>query len=171
LFDSLTYNLHPTNIRKEKDDMQKVTIAFVLVVMAAGLAVAAENPDQAAAMKTVNQFVDGFNKADSKTALATCAHQTSIIDDFPPHTWQSCSTWLNDYNAWAKKNGVTDGVVTLGAAKHVDVTGDRAYVVVPASFAYKGNGKTMSQSGAMWTLVLQKGTAGWRITAWTWTMG
>ncbi len=122
-------------------------------------------------MKTVNQFVDGFNKADSKMTLATCAHQTSIIDDFPPHTWQSCSTWMNDYTAWAKKNGVTDGAVTLGDPKHVDITGDRAYVVVPASFASKHNGKPMKEDGSMWTLVLQKSTAGWRITAWTWTMG
>ncbi len=151
--------------------MQKVTIAVVLLVALAGLAVAAESPDQASTMKVVNQFVDGFNKMDSKAMLTTCAHQTAIIDDFPPHTWSTCSTWLNDYNAWAKKNGVTDGAVTLSAPKHVEITGDRAYVVVPASFAYKGNGKPMSQSGATWTLVLQKGTAGWRITAWTWASG
>lgn len=151
--------------------MQKVTIAFVLMLMAAGLAVAAENPEQSAVMKTVNQFVGGFNKADSKAMLVTCAHQASIIDDFAPHTWQSCSAWWNDYNSWAKKDGAADGIVTLGDPKHVDITGDRAYVVVPATFAYKQNGKPMKQDGAMWTLVLQKSTAGWRITAWTWTMG
>jgi hypothetical protein len=151
--------------------MKKLTIAVVLVVALAGVALAADSPDQAAAMKMVNQFVDGFNKADSKTVLATCAHQTAIIDDFSPYTWATCSTWLDAYNAWAKKNGVTDGAVTLSAPKHVDITGDRAYVVVPASFAYKGNGKSMGQNGATWTLVLQKGTAGWRITAWTWAMG
>jgi len=152
--------------------MQKVAIAVVMMMVLAGFAVAAENPEQAAAMKTVNQFVDGFNKADGKTMLATCAHQTSIIDDFPPHTWQTCSVWLNDYNAWARKNGVTDGVVTLGDPKHVDVTGDhRAYVVVPATFTYTSGGKSMKQSGSTWTLVLQKGTAGWRITAWTWSAG
>ena len=151
--------------------MRKLTTAFVLVMMAAGLAVAAENPEQVAVMKTVNQFVDGFNKADTKSALATCAHQTAIIDDFAPHTWQTCSAWLNDYNAWAKKNGVMDGMVTLGDPKHVDLTGDRAYVVVPATFASKHNGTPMNEAGSMLTLVLQKGTSGWRITAWTWTMG
>ncbi len=151
--------------------MTKLTIAVVLVVALAGVAVGADSPDQAAAMKVVNQFVDGFNKLDSKAMLTTCAHQTAIIDDFPPYTWAACSTWLNDYNAWAKKNGVTDGAVTLSAPKQVEITGDRAYVVVPASFAYKGNGKAMKQDGAVWTLVLQKGTAGWRIIAWTWAMG
>jgi hypothetical protein len=113
--------------------MQKATIALVVVVMLAGLAVAAESPDQAAAMKLVNQFVDGFNKADSKTVLASCAHQTAIIDAFAPYTWQSCTTWLDAYNAWAKKSGITDGAVTLAAPKVADITGDRAYVVVPGA--------------------------------------
>jgi C1A family cysteine protease len=141
------------------------------VVILAGLAVAAETPDQAAVMKTVNQFLDGFNKADSKTMLATCAHPTSIIDAFAPHTWQSCSTWWNDYAAWAKKSGVTDGTVNLGDPKHVDITGDRAYVVIPASFAWQANGKPMKENGSTWTLVLQKDPAGWRIAAWTWSAG
>ena len=53
--------------------MRKVTIVFVLAVLATGLAVAAENPEQSAVMKKVNQFVSGFNNSDNKGALATCA--------------------------------------------------------------------------------------------------
>jgi ketosteroid isomerase-like protein len=151
--------------------MQKLTIAVLLVMLTAGFAIAADNPEQAAAMKTVNQFTDGFNKADSKATLATCAQHTSIIDEFPPHAWQTCSAWMSDYSSWAKKNGVTDGMVTLGEPKHVDITGDRAYVVVPVKFTAKQNGKPMNEEGSMLTLVLQKSAAGWRITAWTWTMG
>lgn len=151
--------------------MQKVTIAVVFVALLTGAAVAAENPEQAAVMKTVNQFVDGFNKADSNSMLATCGHPTSIIDGFPPHSWQSCSLWWNDYIAWAKKSGVTNGMVNLSDPKHVDITGDRAYVVVPASFAYQANGKPMKENGSMMTLVLQKNASGWRIIAWTWSAG
>ena len=36
-------------------------------------------------MKTVQQFVDGFNKGDLKMAAATCAEEMSIIDEFPPY--------------------------------------------------------------------------------------
>ena len=151
--------------------MRKMTAVLVLVVVTAGLAMAAENPEQAAVMKTVNQFTDGFNKADSKAMLAACAHQTSIIDEFPPHAWQSCTAWLNEFNVWAKKNGVTNGMVTLGDPKHVDVTGDRAYVVVSTTFTFAQNGKPMKEDGSTLTVVLQKGAAGWRITAWSWTMG
>ena len=152
--------------------MHTGTIAVVLVMVAMGSTVAlAENPEEEAAMKTVGQFVGGFNKADGKATLAACARQTSIIDEFPPHSWQTCSSWLSDYNAWGKKNGVTDGVVTLADPKHVDITGNFAYVIVPTTFTFKQNGKQMKEEGSTLTVVLQKGAAGWQITAWTWTMG
>jgi len=120
----------------------------------------------------VHQFVDGFNKGDIKSALAACADQTSIIDEFPPHEWHgagACAIWANDFDADAKKNGITDGVVTLGSPRHVDVTGDRAYAVVPANYTFKMKGKTVKETGSTLTIALQKGTAGWRMTGWAWT--
>ena len=148
--------------------MRKIWIVLAMVVLAAGLAAAS---DKTEVMAPVHQFTDGFNKGDAKTALAACADQASIIDDFPPHEWHgagACSTWANDYEADAKKNGITDGVVTLGTPRHIDITADSAYVVVPVSFTYKQKGKPVKETGSTWTLVLQKGAAGWRITAWAW---
>src|SRR5215813_13903459 len=95
-------------------------------------------------MPGCNVFVQWFNRGDVKTAVATRADQTSIIDEFPPHEWHgagACSTWAKDYDADAKKNQITDGVVTLGKPRHVDINGDRAYVVVPADYAFKMKGK------------------------------
>ena len=146
----------------------------VLVVLAAAVLAAAPNAmaQQKDVMAPVHQFVDGFNKGDTKSALAACADQTSIIDEFPPSEWHgagACGTWADDYDANAKKDGITDGVVTLGKPRHVDVTGDRAYVVVPASYKFKQKGKPVAEIGSMLTVALQKGPAGWRMTAWTWT--
>jgi ketosteroid isomerase-like protein len=149
--------------------MQRLAAAIALAVLVAGPAVASEKTD---VMAPVHQFIDGFNKGDIKTALAACADQTSIIDEIPPHEWHgagACSNWANDFAADAKKNGITDGVVTLGKARHVDVTGDRAYVVVPANYTYKQKGKAMKETGSTLTLALQKEAAGWRVVAWTWT--
>jgi len=87
----------------------------------------------------VHQFTDGFNKGDTKSAVAACADQTSISDEFAPHEWHgagACEKWANDYDADAKKHGVTDGIVTLGRACRVDVTDNYAYVVVPASYKF-----------------------------------
>jgi hypothetical protein len=51
----------------------------------------------------------------------------------------------------------------------LDVTADRAYVVVPADYTYKQKGKAMKQTGSILTVALQKGSAGWRITGWAWS--
>ena len=140
----------------------------LVVVMAAGTASASDQTD---VMVTVRQFIDGFNKGDVKSALAACASRPGIVDEFPPYAWQgatACADWANDFEANAKKNGITDSVVTLQKPKHVDVTGDRAYVVVPANYDYKARGKKTSQKGSIMAVALQKTPAGWRITGWSW---
>ncbi len=54
---------------------------------------------------------------------------------------------------------------------HVDVTGDSAYVVVPASMTFKLRGKQVTQSGAIFTTALRKVGDSWRIHAWAWAKG
>jgi ketosteroid isomerase-like protein len=149
--------------------MHAISIGLAIVVLAAGPKASSE---KAAVMAPVTQFVDAFNKGDTKTAAAICADQTSIIDEFPPHEWHgagACLTWMNDYDADAKKNGITDPVVTLGKPLHVDVTGDRAYVVVPADYVFKKKGVVTRESASILTVALQKVAAGWRVTAWSWS--
>ncbi len=148
--------------------MKTILSAVAVIVLTAGMAAASDTTD---VMASVNQFISGFNKGDGKLLVASCSDQASVIDDFPPHAWQgagACQMWLNDYEAYAKKNGIAGGVVTLGKPWHMDVTGDRAYVVAPATFTYKKNGKPTSQTGSTFTLALQKATSGWHITAWAW---
>lgn len=150
--------------------MSKILIfTLAAVVLTAGQAAASDKTD---VMKVVRQFVDGFNKGDTKAAVASCAEEASIIDEFPPHEWHgagACSKWINDYDADAKKNGITDGVVTLRTPWHVDVTGDRAYVVAPVNYTYKQKRKLVKEIGSLLTVSLQKGGAGWRITGWAWS--
>src|SRR5262245_12332048 len=113
------------------------TIAAICVGVLTVPAMAADQDD---VMATVNQFVDGFNKGDVESAIDACAHGAIIIDEFAPHVWQgpkACAAWANDFDADAKKNGITDAIVTLKAPKHVDISGDRAYVVVPVDYNYK----------------------------------
>ena len=152
--------------------MRRIAL-FVALLLAGGTLAsrptfAAEDTD---VLVPVHQFLDGFNKGDAKSALAACASPAYIVDEFAPYAWQgptACADWANDYDANAKKNAITDGVVTLGRPRHVDVVGDHAYVVVPTDYAYKQAGKPVKESGSTMTLALQKGADGWRITAWTW---
>jgi ketosteroid isomerase-like protein len=148
--------------------MDKILILLAL----AGLAPAQPSDSgKSAVLAIVHQFVDGFNKGDTKTALAACADQTSIIDEFPPHEWhgpEACTRWMNDYDANARKQGLSDGIVTLSSPLHVDVAGDRAYVVIPANYTLKQNGKPVRETGSTFTFALQKSPAGWRIIGWSW---
>jgi len=129
--------------------------------------------EKGAVMAVIKEFQSDFNNGNSNW-VQLCADQTSIIDEFPPYAWSgsgTCSQWGKDYDADAKKNGVTDPSVWFGAAKHLDITGDRAYVVLPASYSYKQNGKPVKEVGATLTVSLQKSGNNWRITAWTWSRG
>jgi ketosteroid isomerase-like protein len=147
----------------------RVLSAVTLILLFAGAAFASDPSD---VMKPVHQFIDGFNKGDAKSAIAACADEASIIDEFPPYEWHgagACSTWASDYQVEVKKAGVTDGAVTLGEPKHVDVSGDHAYVVVPTTYTFKQNGKPMKESNAIMTITLQKSAPGWRITSWAWS--
>jgi ketosteroid isomerase-like protein len=149
--------------------MRRIAIALV-VIMTAGFAGTAAASDRDA-FAQVKQFIDGFNKGDVKSALATCASPVSIVDEFPPYAWQgatACADWARDFEANAKKDAITDSVVTLHKPRHVDVSGDRAYVVVPADYVYKVKGKKASQKGSIMVAALQKGADGWRITGWSW---
>jgi len=150
--------------------MRPLTIALTLAAcIAAGPAAAADKDD---AWGRVKQFVDAFNKGDAKAAVATCADQAVVIDEFAPYLWSgadACGRWAADFDADAKKRGVEPLKVTLGKARHVDVVGDRAYVVAPASYSYKLKGKPRTERGATMTLALQKSGSDWKIVAWSWS--
>jgi hypothetical protein len=145
-----------------------VTLSTALALVFSAGAGAAPTAD---VMAPIQQFVDAFNKGETKTAFSACAPTTSIIDEFPPHEWHgstACADWDTALDAFNKKNAITDTIVTLGKPLHVDVTGDRAYVVLPASYAYKDHGKAAAEKGSILTVALQKIAGVWRMTGWAW---
>lgn len=121
-------------------------------------------------MATVHQFIDGINHNDIKSATAACAAQSSVIDEFPPHSWQGngCGEWAQAFIADNKAEGITDGVATIGIPTRVAVEGTAAYVVAPATFTYKQHGKPMTESGSTFTLALKRIAGSWKIVAWAW---
>jgi len=153
--------------------MQRMLFAVAALALATmSSATAQQKQEKEDVMVPVHQFVDGFNKGDVKSALGACADETSIIDEFPPYQWRgagACGKWADAYDADAKKNDIKDGIVTLGTPRHIDVTGDHAYVVVPANYKFKQKGKPVEETGSTLTMALQKESAGWRVTAWTWS--
>jgi hypothetical protein len=151
--------------------MRNLLMVAFAIALAGGTAAASDQMD---VMVPVHQFMDSLNKGDTKTALAACASPSSIIDEFPPHQWAgatACADWANEFNSYNKKYGITDSIATLGKPRHIDISGDRAYVVLPATYKFKRNGKKVTESGATLTVALQKGADGWRMTGWAWSRG
>jgi hypothetical protein len=145
--------------------MRRILISLAITALAATPAVASEEKN---VMAVVRQWTGLFNKDTATSALAACADETSIIDDIPPYVWfgsGACSSWLSVLNAESQKSAVTDLSSTLLKPRHVLVTADRAYVVVPINFTFKLDDKVTNETGSVLTVALQKVPAGWRITA------
>jgi len=126
------------------------------------------------AMSTVHRYIDAFNEGDVKGMAAAFVVPGSILDGMPPHVWQgptAAEDWYRDVLINTKKEGASDFFVTIGAPRHMEVTEDAAYVVVPATMRFKAHGKTITQSGAVFTFALRQRSDGWRIAAWAWAKG
>jgi hypothetical protein len=144
--------------------MNKVLIALVVTVLTAGPATASDQGDIMAVLK---QWISG-----EAGTVATCADDAAVIDDIPPFEWHgpgACSKWQKDNDAYIQKEGTTDAVGTIGNPQQLIISGDRAYVVLPTTFAFTQKGKRVTENATS-TLVLHKTAAGWRITAWTWAV-
>jgi hypothetical protein len=159
----------PNNPKSEGTKMRKVLIALVVAALASGSAVASDKDDVMALLK---HTVAAFNKDDMKAMAADCAASASIIDEFAPYTWQgatACADWGKDADALNAKMGITDAILTPAKPWTLEVTGDRAYAVIPTKLTFKMKGKNQKEAGSVWTFALQKSAEGWKIAAWTWS--
>ena len=125
-------------------------------------------------LSTVQRYIDAFNKGDVNGVAAAFAVPGSILDGMPPHVWNgptAAEDWYRDVLTNTKKEGASDFFVTIGEPLHNEVTGNAAYVVVPATMKFKVHGKQITQSGAVFTMALRKLSDGWHISAWAWAKG
>ncbi|HZZ64881.1 MAG TPA: nuclear transport factor 2 family protein [Candidatus Baltobacteraceae bacterium] len=153
--------------------MRITAFAIGLFAMIVGL-VCAPTPAFAAGSgqpaAVLNQAISAFNKGDMKAWTAICDSPAVAIDDFAPHLWQgpaACTDWSRDFTAMTKQQGIKSGTVTLGPVWHSAVTGNRAYLVYPATFSFQQKGKMMN-TGGIFTFVMNKTANGWRVAAWSW---
>src|SRR5262249_40488046 len=123
-------------------------------------------------MAPIRQFIDGFNKGDTKSAFAAYANgDIMIVDEFAPHQWvgpHAAQDWAADYDKHAQTTGVTDGIVKYKSPTRTEISGDLAYVIVPTVYTYKQNGKPTAEEGQI-TCVLKLEGGAWKIRGWTWS--
>jgi ketosteroid isomerase-like protein len=148
----------------------RICSLLLSVVAALLLSAPAFASDQTDALNVVQKWVDSFNKNDAKAVAAVCTQDAIILDDFPPHVWQgpnTCARWFKDFQAFAAKSEITEAVVALDKAQHVDITTEVAYVVIPTIFTFKKSGKPVKETGIV-ALKLHKTSTGWLIAGWAW---
>ena len=105
---------------------------------------------------------------------AACADPMQILDGMSPHVWQgptASQEWWKDVLTEGEHLGASGYHIALDEPRHVDVTGDYGYVVVPATMSFNMQGKQVTQTGALFTVALRKVAGDWRLTAWAWAKG
>jgi hypothetical protein len=154
--------------------MKKSTLAAAAIAAAFTFVPSPSSAAGSTPMATINQAVRAFNAGDYKGWAAACASPAQIIDDFPPHVWSgasACGDWVAAFEAMTKKQKFSNMTVAFGTPTTNAVTGNVAYVVLPASLHYNANRKPVKMTGAVMTIALKKTSAGWLMTGWAWADG
>lgn len=123
---------------------------------------------------TVRRYVEAFNRGDVEAMAACFDAAATILDGMPPHVWHgpaAARDWYRDVLSEGAHAGAGDYHVSLGPALHADVSGEAAYVVVPATMTFKLRDQQVTQTGAVFTAALRKLGDEWRIAAWAWAKG
>jgi hypothetical protein len=125
-------------------------------------------------MAAVRQYINSFNKGDIAAMGAACDSPMSILDGMAPHVWHgptASQDWYRDVLKEGAHQGASGYFVELGEPWHVAVTGDRAYVAVPATMAATLKGKRVKQSGSVFGVALRQVGSNWRLRSWAWAKG
>jgi ketosteroid isomerase-like protein len=104
----------------------------------------------------------------------TFASPAFILDGMAPHTSYGATAaqdWYRDVLKEGKEHCASEYAVKLGEPRHVDVAGDTAYVMAPATMTFMLKGQGVTQTGATFTAALRKVAGEWRIAAWAWAKG
>ena len=133
----------------KRRDFNRVALGIALSPILANVAAQTEAFAQPASENTVandpiaavRKYVDAFNRGDAAVMATTFAVPGSILDGMAPHVWQgptATQDWYRDVLVEGKQHGASDYFITLDEPLHNNVTGDSAYVVVPATMTFKG---------------------------------
>ena len=122
-------------------------------------------PDPAI-LATVDAAIAAINSGSVDAARAAYAEApTAIVDDFPPFVWSGASAvedYARDFKSVLTQYGITDWRFQRQQPRYELTTGDRAWLVVPATFPFMLKGKPQAVA-ADWTFVLAKQNGKWRI--------
>jgi ketosteroid isomerase-like protein len=140
----------------------------LVVVASVFVASSATASDKTDIVALITKWNDLSNKGDEPGMAATCAKDAVVVDDLPPYIWRgsdACTAWQKSADAFVNGEGMTEIVGGLGKPTHVIISGDKAYAVIPATFAYSQHGNKLTEYATA-TFTLEKTDTHWLITSW-----
>jgi ketosteroid isomerase-like protein len=143
------------------------------VLCAAALGVALLGGDASASDVTsvkaaVRHLIADSNAGNDSAFLADFTEPAVLVDEYAPFNWLGAKDgWLNAFNAYNKQNAISDAKTTPLAFRHVNVGGDRAYVVLRSLYTYKDHGKLKREPGTE-VFTLQKSGGKWLADGYAW---
>jgi ketosteroid isomerase-like protein len=141
-----------------------------VVVASLFIASTATASDKSDIIALITKWNDLSNKGDEPGMAATCAKDAVVVDDLPPYIWrgsEACTAWQKSADAFVQSEGMTEIVGGISKPSHIIISGDIAYVVVPATFAYSQHGNKLIEYATA-TFTVEKASNNWLITSWVW---
>lgn len=149
----------------------RMILGCALLLLCAPAARAAGSDVGMGVETTISQFSAALHSGDSKAARNFLTTRTVILDDVAPYYWggaHAFESWQADLAKASTARGMSEEDATLGAPTRVEVSGDRAYAILPATHTFKMKGRVMREVAQL-TFTLAKDPAGWKIVSWAWT--
>ena len=146
-----------------------LAFAFRLFAVGAGAQVA---PGGAPVMAVISRMTEAVNRGDMPTAFAAFTPSPTIVEDLAPYRWQGPGTpqaWVEGMGANAQAHGITTINMKLSPPTRIDVTGDRAYAIVPGRLSYALKDGHSEHADGVITVLLQQVEADWKIDTLIWS--
>ena len=128
--------------------------------------------DQTDVISRMQQTIDAANKNIDAAVVSNFMPSVVLVDDLPPYVFRgpaadAISDWSKAYGTDSEKNEITDFSMKLLKPRRVAVSGDRAYIILPAIYSFKQRLKPMQTRGII-TATLERVNKKWLIATWSW---
>jgi hypothetical protein len=120
----------------------------------------------------MQQTIDAANKNIDAAVVSNFMPSVVLVDDLPPYVFRgpaadAISDWSKAYGTDSEKNEITDFSMKLLKPRRVAVSGDRAYIILPAIYSFKQRLKPTQTRGII-TATLERVNKKWLIATWSW---
>ncbi|HEY5105519.1 MAG TPA: nuclear transport factor 2 family protein [Caulobacteraceae bacterium] len=151
--------------------MRVAILSGLLAGALAGSSVASEASGAAQLEASLDHFCELVNQGKASEAVAYFLPDATIIEDLAPYSWHGPTAgmeWLQAMNANAERSGMSGVNMHFLPATMVQITGERAYAVIPGDLTYSFKDGTVRHAQGHVTFSLRKVAADWRIGSLTW---